>query len=186
MRKHTTTYEACCSSELLLNKREYQYFLRRYYLLNGLSAETVANDYAKFHNLAIENQTDIRPLAAKAFTEHGYILSMFAGSSIALDAEKLRFTLTKIIAGAQNPIQFAPYMVGGTPNIQNTGPYQESALHGTYYLIFAKHEANNISTYTAYMSILQEMQQKCKNYLPKNFGWDDHLGRMRYVQVHKI
>ena len=180
-------YTAHYGNGLLLNSREYRNFLRRYYRRNGLTEEKIAKSYIEYVGIQNIIQTENGKLARKALDKFGYITSNFSGYDIALNVKNrnLRFPIVEVKPTRRNPITFLPYKI----NNQSTDFYEHYHIYEKRYIAFCDTDIDGCElccykTDASYDNFVAEFKRKFKNYLPDDFDWESHLGRVNWVEVN--
>ena len=177
-------YKPCYGNGLLLNAREYRDFIRKYYLKNGLTEEKLAKSYAEYEGIRDITQADYRKLAKEAADKFGYITSDFSGHDIVLDVKNrnLRFPIIEVNPTSSRPITFMPYKINGQ--------YNEVCKHyhicEKRYVAFCDIDIDRskfkyCGMYASYDDLVKEFKRKFKKYLPDDFDWDSHIGKIEWV-----
>lgn len=177
-------YRPCYGNGLLLNPREYRDFLRKYYRKNGLTEEKLAKSYAEYVGIQDIIQADYKKLAKEAADKFGYITSDFSGHDIVLDAKNknLRFSIIAIKPTSSRPITFVPYRINGKTNEF----YKHYYICQKRYLAFCDIDIDRrkfkcCGMYASYADLVKEFKKKFEKYLPDDFDWDSHIGKIEWV-----
>ena len=187
-------YAGYYGSGLRLSEKEYDAFLAKYFELNNLTKEKLAQQYAETTDFDDDSET----LCEDALNEYGYITSEYVGEDIELKNQELRFGIARISPDDCDGMRFSPYYYNGKPNTyyvyDSNGKryinqdYQEFRTYraDTSYMAFSDKsfdgpEAFSKKPYASYEAFVEEFKRKFEKYLPADFDWDAHLGRFNYA-----
>lgn len=164
--------------KLILRENEFHDFLKRYEELNGI------NGIEKEINTYYEDAID----------EYCFIQSDCAGEYIEDDDVPPRhtFRIMEFPIEESKDMVFIPYMSNGKRNMYwtewviNLDYVQYKMGAEAVYLIGSDKIVNNLVIYDGenrrfyYMELLDEFKRKMERYLPDDFDWDKHIGRLVY------
>lgn len=136
---------------------------------------------------------------SEANSKHeGYVPSNLAGTEIAMDPEsEKRFGIVRIPADdIYDGMRFMPYRVNGKFNVPYITAGKEKSRNPefvdwidlraeTSYMVFCDRDLDGPMSfvrkpYDSYEDFVDEFRRKMGQYLPKDFNWDEHIGRFNY------
>lgn len=189
-------YAGYYGSGLRLSEEEYDAFLARYFELNNLTKEKLAQQYIMAMKFDAVDEPEF--FCGDALNEYGYITSEHVGEGIDLKNQELRFDIARISPDDCDGMRFSPYYYNGKPNTyyvyDRNGKrcinqdYQEFRTYriDTSYMAFSDKsfdgpEVFSKKPYDSYKAFVEEFKRKFEKYLPSDFDWDAHLGRFNYA-----
>lgn len=174
-------------------------FFKRYLVLNPKELETAMEySYEEFDPAATYDPDEAFDLTAEAYQDCGYVPSNLAGTEIAMDPEsEKRFGIVRIPADdIYDGMRFMPYRASGKFNVPYITAGKEKSRNPefvdwidlraeTSYMVFCDRDLDGPMSfvrkpYDSYEDFVDEFRRKMGQYLPKDFNWDEHIGRFNY------
>lgn len=172
-------------SGLKLNEKEFLAFQEKYLEVNELTKLDIIHEVAtSCEDLDYDEET----MEEDVFREYGYVWS---------EDKKKRFYIVEINDDSCDGMHLSPYYSNGHPNVEfynnedgvlELNPdYKDLWFLGeNSYVAFSErslddYRAFDEKPYGSYEEFVQEFKDKFGRYLPEDFDWDAHIGRISYA-----
>lgn len=168
-------WSGCYGSGLVLNQKEFDGFLVKYKEWNHM-----------------EGDTDL--FNEEPVCEFDFVRSIYAGMNFS-DSEKKGedcFWIADVLQDECDGMYFSPYMNQGKKNLYmidgacNPEYISYDMRSEDLYVIWSDKELDSVQAfdekpYASYEAFRNEFMEKLQRYLPEDFDWDSHLGKLRYA-----